>query len=394
MRGSFRAWGGILLVAMLALAACGQPAPAAAPAAAEATGEATASSEASNETPASEAAAASDRCGDKSKLSASVSFYNWGDYIDPDVLTTFEEECGVKVIYDTFSSNEDLLAKLQGGASGYDLIVPSDYMVAIMVQLGLLKELDPANIPNLANINGEFLDQPFDPGNKYSVPYLWGVAGIGYDADKVTTPPASLADLFDPAKAEQYAGKISLLNDSRETIGAALKYLGYSVNSTDPAQLEEAKQVLLAIKPYVLTFDSDTFADLVVSGETVMGHGWNGNFAVAISENPDRNLGFVIPKEGLTLYIDNLAIPASAPNPYTAEVLINFLHDPEIAAKITTAVMYPTPNDAALEFVPDEIKNNVGIYPPREALGNAEYITDVGEATQLYERIWTEIKAQ
>jgi spermidine/putrescine-binding protein len=206
-------------------------------------------------------------------------------------------------------------------------------MVAIMIQLGLLKELDRANIPNLEHISANFLDQPYDPGNVYSIPYFWGVAGFGFDADEVATPPTTLAALFDPAQAEQYAGKISVLNDSREVIGAALKYLGYSMNSTDPAQLEEAKQVILAVKPYVLTFDSDTYSDLVVSGETVVGHGWNGGFAIAISENPDRNLGFAIPEEGLTLFIDNFAVPASAPNPYTAEVLINFLHEPEIARR-------------------------------------------------------------
>lgn len=379
LRGSLKERVTLLLVLMLLLAACG-PSPSAEPAAAEPEGDAP--------------AATSERCGDPSKLSDSVSFYNWGDYIDPDVLTTFEEECGVEVIYDTFSSNEDLLAKLQGGASGYDLIVPSDYMVAIMIQLGLLKELDHANIPNMAQLNENLRDQPYDPGNKYSVPYMWGVAGIGYDADEVTTPPTSLAALFDPAQAEQYTGKISLLNDSRETIGAALKYLGYSMNSTDPAQLEEAKQVLLAVKPFVLTFDSDTYSDLVVSGETVMSHGWNGGYAVAIAENPDRNFGFVIPEEGLTLFVDNLAIPVSAPNAYTAEVLINFLHEPEIAAKISAAVLYATANAGAMEFLPDEVKNNTGVYPPQEALANTEYINDVGEATQLYERIWTEIKAE
>ena len=374
MQGNHRRISMVLLLAALLLAACVQQPTAA---------------------PATDAApVVSGRCGDASQLSDSVSFYNWGDYIDPDVLATFEEECGVDVIYDTFSSNEDLLAKLQGGASGYDLIVPSDYMVDIMIQLGLLKELDHAHIPNMTNINANFLDQPYDPGNVYSVPYLWGVAGIGYDADKVTTPPTSLAALFDPAQAEQYAGKISLLNDSRETIGAALKYLGYSMNSTDPAQLEEAKQVLLAVKPFVLTFDSDTYSDIVVSGETVISHGWNGGFATAIAENPDRNFAFVIPEEGLTLFIDNLAIPASAPNAYTAEVLINFLHEPDIAAKISEAVLYASPNDAAVELLPDEIKNNSGIYPPQEALANTEYLNDVGEATQLSERIWTEIKAQ
>lgn len=381
----FRYWGLLMVVAMI-MAACG-PAPSAAPAADEPMAEETEGSS-------GDSAVTSERCGDTSKLSSSVSFYNWGDYIDPEVLTMFEEECGVRVIYDTFSSNEDLLAKLQGGASGYDVIVPSDYMVQIMIQLGLLKELDHANLPNLAHISENFLDQPFDPGNRYSVPYFWGVAGFGYDADAVETPPTSLAAIFDPAQAEQYGGRISLLNDSREGIGAALKYLGYSVNSTDPAQLEEAKQVLLAIKPYILTFDSDTYSDVVVSGETVVGHGWNGGFAVAIAENPDRNLEFVVPEEGLTRFIDNLAIPATAPNPYTAEVLINYLHEPEIAARISEFVLYATPNDAALEFLPEEVRNNTGVFPPQDVLDKTEYIEDVGEATQLYERIWTEIKAQ
>jgi len=336
----------------------------------------------------------SPRCGDPSKLSKSINFYNWTDYIDPDVLTQFTEECGVEVIYDTFSSNEDLLAKLQAGATGYDLIVPSDYMVTIMLQLGLLRELDHANIPNLAHLNASFRSTPYDPDNQYTVPYQWGTAGLGYDGDALDTPPTSLAAIFDPAQAEQHAGKLSLLNDAREVIGAALKYLGYSMNSTDPAQLEEAKQVILAIKSYIITFDSDTYSDLLVSGETVIGHGWNGGVYQGIFANEDRNLGFAVPEEGLTIFTDNLAIPASAPNPYTAEVLINYLHEPEIAAQITNFTYYPSPNDAALEFIADEVKNDPGIYPPQEVLDKMEFLVDVGEATQLYERIWTEIKAQ
>lgn len=390
MRGSFKNLVVFLTVILALLAACA-PAPSAAPAADEPAAAATTA-----ESPSAPAASADTAglCGDKSKLSKSVSFYNWGDYIDPDILKQFKADCGVDVVYDTFSSNEDLLAKLQGGATGYDLIVPSDYMVAIMINLNMLKPLDFNNIPNMANLDKDFLNQPFDPGNKYSIPYLWGAAGIGYDADKVTTPPDSLASLFDPAQAKQYAGKISLLNDSRETIGAALKYLGYSVNSTNPDELEKAKQAILAIKPNILTFDSDTFADTIVSGETVLGHGWNGNFASAIADNPDRHISFVIPKEGLTRYIDNLAIPATAPNPYTAEVLINYLHTPENAAKISEATLYPTPNEAALKLLPDDLKNNPAAYPPKETLANSEYIIDVGDATQIYERIWTEIKAQ
>jgi spermidine/putrescine-binding protein len=379
MQRNLKGWLTFILIVLVVMAACG-PAPSAAPAADE---------------PASDASVVtSERCGDASQLSDSVNFYNWGDYIDPEILTMFEEECGVSVVYDTFSSNEDLLAKLQAGASGYDLIVPSDYMVTIMIQLGLLKELDHANMPNLANLSERFRNTPYDPGNQYSVPYQWGVAGIGYDADKVTTPPDTLAVLFDPELAEQNAGKFSLLNDSREVLGAALKYLGYSVNSTDEAELEEAKQVILAIKPYVLTFDSDTYSDLVVSGETVMGHGWNGGFAVAIAENEDRNIEFVVPQEGLTIFTDNLAIPASAPNAYTAEVLINYLNDPEIAGMVTNFTRYASPNEAALEFIEEEIQNDPAVYPTQEVLDNMEFIADVGEATQLYERIWTEIKAE
>ncbi len=375
-------WVGLALAVTLLVAACG-PRPAAAPAAQEPSAD-TASGEGAD----------SGRCGDRSQLSDSVSFYNWSDYIDPEVLTMFEAECGVKVVYDTYSSNEDLLAKLQAGATGYDLIIPSDYMVSIMIQLGLLKELDHANIPNLANLGAKFIDVPYDSGQHYSVPYQWGTAGIGYDADFFETPPDSLAVLFDPEQAKQHAGKMLLLNDSREVIGAALKYLGYSLNSTDPAQLEEAKQVILAIKPYLVTFDSDTYADLLVAGEVVVGHMWNGTVYSAIFSNPDANLGYVVPKEGETIFIDNMAIPVSAPHPYTAEVLINYLLDPEIGAMITNATYYASPNDAALPYISDEIKNDPGIYPPADVLDKMEYIRDVGEATQLYERIWTEIKSE
>ncbi|MCB0128107.1 MAG: spermidine/putrescine ABC transporter substrate-binding protein, partial [Caldilineaceae bacterium] len=220
----------------------------------------------------------SERCGDPSKLSDSVSFYNWTDYIDPEVLTMFEEECGVKVVYDTFSSNEDLLAKLQAGATGYDLIVPSDYMVSIMRELNMLKELDHSNIPNLTHIYPRFAEAPYDPGNVYTAPYQWGTTGIGYNLEATGEIPDSWEWIFNPEKAAQFDGKISLLNDQRELIGAVLKYLGHSMNSVDPAELEEAKQTILAIKPYVATFDSDSFGDILVSGEVVIGHGWSGGY--------------------------------------------------------------------------------------------------------------------
>lgn len=350
--------------------------------------------ETSSDTGSSADVVTSERCGDPSKLSDSVSFYNWTDYIDPEVLTMFEEECGVEVVYDTFSSNEDLLAKLQAGATGYDLIVPSDYMVSIMRELDMLKEVDHSNIPNLANLYPRFAEAPYDPGNVYSVAYQWGTTGIGYNLEATGEIPDSWDWIFDPEKVSQLDGKISLLNDQREVIGAALKYLGYSMNSVEPAELEEAKQTILAIKPYVATFDSDSFGDILVSGEVVIGHGWSGGYFQDIYASDNENLGYVIPQEGGVIWTDNLAIPNTAPNPYTAEVLINYLLDPEIGAMISNFNYYASPNQAAEAFIEDEVIADPGIYPSEETLAKMEFLTELGEGTLLWDRLWTEIKSE
>lgn len=370
----------LLLIAALLIAACGGAAPAA-PAADDGADET--SSEVTSE-----------RCGDPSRLDSDLNVYNWTDYIDPDILTQFEEECGVKVVYDTFSSNEDLLAKLQAGATGYDVIVPSDYMVTIMRQLDMLKPLDKENIPNLSNLLPLFEDPPYDPGLQYSVPYQWGTTGIGYDIDATGEVPDSWTWIFDPAKAEQFEGKISLLNDQRETIGAALKYLGHSMNSVDEAELEEAKQVILAIKPFVATFDSDSFGDLLVSGETVIGHGWSGGYYQDIYASEDETLAYVIPQEGGVIWTDNMSIPKTAPHPYTAEVFINYILDPEIGAQLTNFNYYGSPNAAAEPFIEEGVLSDPGIYPPQETLDKLEFLADLGEGTLLWDRIWTEIKSQ
>jgi spermidine/putrescine transport system substrate-binding protein len=334
------------------------------------------------------------RCGDPSKLSAEVNFYNWTDYIDPEILTMFTEECGVKVIYDTYSSNEDLLAKLQAGAAGYDLIVPSDYMVSIMRELDMLRPLDHNSIPNLVNIDDRFREVPYDLGNIYTAPYVWGTTGIGYNQAEVGEIPDSWSYIFDPERAAKFARRMSLLNDQREVIGAALKYLGYSMNSTNPEELEAAKQVILTIKPYVATFDSDSFGEILVSGDVIIGHGWSGNYFQNIYASENPNLGYVIPKEGGVIWTDNLAIPKTAPNPYTAEVLINYLLDPEIGAVLSNWLYYASPNKAAEPLISDEIKENPGIYPPAATLQKMEFLYDLGEATLLWDRIWTEIKSE
>jgi spermidine/putrescine transport system substrate-binding protein len=330
--------------------------------------------------------------GTEGELAKELHVYNWAEYIDPEIYADFEEEFGVKVIEDTFASNEDLLAKFQAGARGYDLIVPSDYMVNIMNQLGLLAELNFDNIPNFANIDERFRDPPYDPGNKVSVPYQWGTSGIGYNADLFEEPPDSWAYLFEPELAAEYGGKISMLNDPREAIGAALKYLGYSLNTVDTAQLEEAKQLLLRQKAWVSTYDSEGFEDLLAAGETNLAHGWSGDFFMAAVEAP--HIWYAIPDEGSVIWTDNLAIPKTANSQYTAEVFINYLLRPDVAAKVSNYTWYASPNAAATDLIEQEITEEEAIYPPPEVMERLEFIEDVGEATTIFDRLWTEIKSQ
>jgi spermidine/putrescine-binding protein len=330
--------------------------------------------------------------GGEQELVEELHVYNWSEYIDPEIYADFEEEFGVKVIEDTFASNEDLLAKLQAGATGYDIIVPSDYMVAIMIELELLAEINYDNIPNFENIDAKFKDPPYDPGNKYSVPYQWGTTGIGYNADLFEDPPDSWAYLFDPEMAAPYAGRMSMLNDSRETIGAALTYLGYSLNTTNEAELEEAKQLLIQQKEWVSAYDSDGFEDLLAAGEVDIGHGWSGDYFAAAEDA--EQVWYIIPTEGGVIWTDNLAIPKSAPSQYTAEVFINYLLRPEVGAKITNYTWYGSPNKASEEFIDAEILDEPAIYPPPEVMEKLEFIRDVGEATTIYDRIWTEIKTE
>jgi spermidine/putrescine transport system substrate-binding protein len=327
-----------------------------------------------------------------SELAEELHVFNWSEYIDPEIYAAFEEEFGVKVIEDTFASNEDLLAKLQAGATGYDIIVPSDYMVTIMRELELLAPLNYDNIPNFENIDAKFKDPPYDPDNKFCVPYQWGTTGIGYNADEFDEAPDSWAYLFDPEMAGSYAGKMSMLNDPRESIGAALKYLGYSVNSTDEGKLEEAKQLLIRQKEWVKTYDSEQYEDLIAADETLLAHGWSGDFFFAAEE--DERIWYVIPQEGGVIWADNLCIPESSKNQYTAEVFINYLLKPEVGAQITNFTWYGSPNKASEEFIDAEILEEPAIYPPPDVMERLEWLRDVGDALPMYERIWTEIKAE
>lgn len=329
-------------------------------------------------------------CGDSTPKE--LHLFIWANYIDPGVYQLFEKEFGVKVLEENFDSNETLRSKLQAGVTGYDIIVPSDYTVEALIKQGLLAELDLSKIPNFQNISQRFRGLYYDPHNRYSIPYMWGTTGIGYNTTKIETPPTSWADLFEPRRLERYRNRISVLDDPREAIGAALKYLGYSLNSTDPQALEAAKNVLIAQKPYLARYDSETYDDFLLTGDLVLAHGWSGEFAKARLENTD--IQYVIPQEGGVIWADNIAIPKSSKNKELAHKFIDFLLRPEVNAKIVNYLRYPSTNEAAKLDILPEILSDPAIYPPDEVVDKLEWIRDVGDATELYERAWTEVKSR
>jgi spermidine/putrescine transport system substrate-binding protein len=335
----------------------------------------------------------SELCGDTSQLSEQLLFYSWVEYIDPEIKDQFEADCGVEVIETNFDSNETLLATLQAGGTGYDVIVPSDYMVQIMIDEGMLMELDFNVITNAVHLDPLNTNQYFDPEQKYTVPYFWGTSGFAVDTNVVTDYTDSWSMMFDPDSP--YCGQISMLDDQRETLGAALMYLGYSINDTDPAHLEEAKTLLIAQSDCVKAYDSQTNDDLIISGETVLAHIWTGDAILAgLPDSGGREgIVYVIPEEGCTIWQDNLAVPVGAPDPYTAMVFINYLNDPEIAAQNAEWVGYGTPNAASKEFIDPDVLADEGIYPPPDVAARLQWIEDVGDALELYDRVWTEFKA-
>lgn len=338
------------------------------------------------------------------QLASELSVYNWSDYIDEELLGAYEEEYGVTIIYDTYASNEDLLAKLQAGATGYDVIFPSDYMVAQMIELGLLAEINLEQIPNFANLDEDLINAPFDPGNAHCVPYQWGTTGIAYRAGHPffeENTPNSWAYLFEPEMLEQYADEgINVLNDQRELLAAALFYLGYSPNSTDEAELEEARDLILEAKPYWKTFNSEDYDDaLLVADEVVLSHSWSGDAAAAYwntydEETEDGNWYYAIPQEGAVKWLDNICVTAASERQETAYHFINYLLDAENGAAITNFTYYASPNEAAKPYILEEILNDPGIYPPVEVGEKLEWLVELGDAVFLYDEMWTAIKGQ
>ena len=317
--------------------------------------------------------------------------YNWGEYIDPEVLTMFEEETGIDIVYEEFETNEILYPKISSGAIAYDVICPSDYMIQRMIENDLLSEINFDNIPNLKNIGKQYLERSrqFDPENKYSVPYCWGTVGILYNKMMVDEPVDSWSILWDP----KYKDNILMQDSVRDAFGVTLKYLGYSVNSIDLDELTEAKNLLIEQKPLVQAYVIDQVRDKMIGNEAALGVIYSGEAIYTQKENP--NLEYVIPKEGSNIWIDSWVIPKNAEHKENAEKFINFLCRPDIALMNFEYITYSTPNEAARELIEDEsIRNSEIAFPDLSKYDNLETFQYLGtEADQVYGDLWNKVKS-
>lgn len=325
--------------------------------------------------------------------SKELNLFVWTEYIPTEWKECFELVYGVKINHDEYSANEEMYAKLSAGGSNYDLVQPTDYIVSLMIRQGMLQKLDKNKLFIMDKLDPAYMNQPFDPGNEYTIPYEGGLDAIVYNADTVANPPTSYADLWNP----EYAGRIVLIDDSRVIIGIALLTLGYDVNTKDPAQLEKAKAKLAELIPNVKLFDSDSPKTALIAGDVDLGVVWTGEAYTANQENPA--FAFAYPTEGSVIWQDNWAIPADAPHVDAAYAWLNYTMQGNLFYLMLRDFPYLNPNLAALEYA----KNNApDLYnpfmespitnPPAEAIQKSHRIDDVGDATPLYDRIWTEIK--
>lgn len=323
--------------------------------------------------------------------------YNWGEYIDPAVIDLFEEETGIKVTYKTFVQNEDMYPVIKTGSVVYDVVCPSDYMIKKMIDEDMLSEINYDNVPNIKNLDPTYLKsaEEFDPGNKYSVPYTWGTLGILYNKSMIDAEIDSWDAIFDEdfIKAHGYEGKILMMDSVRDAFGIALSYLGYSLNSTDTNQIEEAKNLLKSQFPMVDAYVVDQVRDKMIGGENPIGVIYSGEAIYTQRENPD--LEYVVPKEGSNVWIDGWVIPKNAKNKEYAEQWINFLCDPEIALMNFEYITYSTPNMGARDLIEDEmIKNSEIAFPGSTILDRCSTYLYLGEELDnLYIQKWNEVKS-
>lgn len=316
-----------------------------------------------------------------------LNVFNWSEYLPQSVIDKFEQTYNIKVNYSTFSSNEEMLAKLMAGGGKYDVAVASDFMVEVLSKQGLIQEINKDNLPNLKNIGPQFLNLPFDNGNKYSVPYMWLAGIIAYDSSKV--PEGTIKGYKDLWKPE-FKNSLTVLDDERVMIGITLKKLGYSLNETSPEALQKAKEELKKLQPNIKSYDSDSPKTSLINGEAKAIFAWGAEASLAKRENP--HVKYVIPEEGLFLQQDNLVIPKDAKNIKAAELFMNFIMEPEISAEISHYFPYGNPNTAAYQYIDKDIMDDKAVYPPDADVKKGEYLKDIGDAVTQFDKIWSEVK--
>ena len=329
-------------------------------------------------------------CGSKSSegKNGELNIFIWTEYVPDSVIEKFEKETGIKVNVSTYSSNEDMLAKVKSESEGtYDIVQPSDYMVEQMASQGMLEELKTDELKNLSNIGESYLNPSYDPGNKYSVPYQGGVAGIAVNTSKVKKDITSYDDLFDSS----LKNSIVALDDYRAVIGMTARSMGYSMNETDPAVLSKIQDKLLTLKNNVKLYDSDSPKSALISGDCTVGYVWSAEIALAMEENPDIKV--VYPTEGAYLFMDNWAIPKGAKNYDNAMKFIDFMLDAENAQMVLEEFPYLSPNTKAVEAMGEDYSKNEAKNPPAEVIKKGEYVKNLDADTlKIYDEMWTKLK--
>ena len=324
-------------------------------------------------------------CGEKKP---ELHLYTWDDYLNPDLITAFEEKHGCRLIIDIFDSNEAMLAKLKAGATGYDVLVPSSYMVKILAQEKMIIDLDHSKLPNLNHVDDEYLTRlAFDKTMKHSVPYMLAPTGIAWVGDRVE----NVAPTWAMFNREDLKGRMTLLNDSRETIGAALKFLGHSLNTTDEVRITAAKEVVIGWKRNIAKFESDQYDGGLASSEFFLSQAYAGDAFQAQEDN--EAIDFLVPQEGTSIACDDLVISANAPNPELAYAFINFMTEPANAAVNMEYIYYLAPNKTAYDLVSPEFKEIDVLFLDDATMAKCEMIDDLGPANALYNKAWDEIRA-
>ena len=322
-------------------------------------------------------------CGSQEEENGVVNVYNWGEYIDEELLDQFEAETGIKVNYDTFASNESLYSILSSGSANYDVIIPSDYMISRLISEDMLEPLNFDNIPNFRYIDQAYKGLEYDPQGLYSVPYTWGTVGIIYNTTMLDYVPDSWSVLWD----EDLRGQILMFNNSRDALGIALKYCGYSMNTTDPEEITQATDLLIQQKPIVQAYVMDQIFDKLEGGEAIVGPYYAGDAIIMMEENPD--LAFAFPKEGTNLFVDAMCVPKGAGNKTNAEIFINWMCDPEHMAQNIEYIGYSSPSTAARELLPEEMRDDPICYPDQEILSNMETYYNLPQDTlDHYDSEW------